>query len=94
MVYAMMEKDGLWTTSFNDNYLYKLNSKSLVIEKKMQISQGDSLFADFTMDRSRYVFYIHKLNSTQGDGGKILEVDTTGKILRSFTTPAKNMDWA
>ena len=82
-------KDGLWTTSFNDNYLYKLNSKSLVIEKKIQISQGDSLFADFTMDRSRSVFYLHKLNSTQGDGGKILEVDTTGKILRSFTTPAK-----
>lgn len=83
-------RGGLWTTSFNDNYLYKLNSKSLVIEKQVKILQGDSLFADITMDRARGVFFVHRLNSTQGAGGKIVEVDTNGNVLRTFDTPARN----
>ena len=84
-------KGGLWTTSFSDNYLYKLNAKSLVIEKKIKISEGDSLFSDFTMDREEGVFYVHRLNSTSsGSGSRIVKVDTTGKVLRTFTSPARN----
>ncbi|MFM7156346.1 MAG: hypothetical protein ACKO0Y_00880, partial [Bacteroidota bacterium] len=84
-------KGGLWTTSFSDNYLYKLNAKSLVIERKVKMSEGDSLFSDITMDRSQGVFYVHRLNSTSsGSGSRVVKVDTNGTVQRTFVSPARN----
>ena len=84
-------KGGLWTTSFSDNFLYKLNAKTLVIEKKIKMSEGDSLFSDITMDRAEGIFYVHRLNSTSsGSGSRIVKVDTTGKVLRSFISAARS----
>ncbi len=85
-------KDGLWTTSFQEAKIYKLNSTTLVIEKEISFANPkDSLCTDLTIDRKTGTLYIHKLNSTtSSNGGMIYTMDTTGKLLNSYSSPAAN----
>lgn len=85
-------KDGLWTTSFQEAKIYKLNSTSLIIEKEIPFENPkDSLCTDLTIDHATGTIYIHKLNSTTpGNGGLIYTMDTTGKLLNSYPSPATN----
>lgn len=80
-------KDGLWTTNLHGNKLYKLNCDDFRLIKEFQI-EGDSLFTDLTMDRQQGIFYIHRMNTTEGNGAKILVYDTLGNKIRSFASQA------
>lgn len=87
-------KDGLWTTTFDKDTsiggrLYKLNANTLVMEKSVKITQGDSLFTDLTFDRSTGEVYMHKITSTLAvSGGTVYVMDTNGVVKRSFKSPA------
>ena len=81
--------NGLWSTDFGGNKLYKLNGETFAIEKSITLP-GDSLFSDLTLDRQNGTLYIHKMNSTAGNGGKILVLDTLGNLIRSFNSPSKS----
>ncbi len=82
-------KNDLWSTDFGGNKLYKLDGNTFNILKFVQLP-GDSLFSDLTLDRQSGTLYIHKMNSTSGDGGKILILDTNGNTLKPpLTSPAK-----
>lgn len=80
-------KDGLWSTSFYGDKIAKLNLNTFSKEKEFGI-QGDSLFTDITMDRQNGILYVHKIGSTTQGGGAIIAVDTNGKFIRSFKSPA------
>jgi photosystem II stability/assembly factor-like uncharacterized protein len=80
-------KTGLWTTDFQSNTLRRLNSETFVKEKEFKLD-GDSLFSDIAMDRQNGILYIHRMNSTNGGGGKILVYDTTGNLINQFVSPA------
>ncbi len=83
-------RGGLWTTSFSTPYLYKLSATTLTIEKELRIPGGDSLYTDLTMDRHNGILYIHKLSSTSsGSSGSILVLDTAGRLLRQYASPAR-----
>ncbi|MDW7997630.1 MAG: hypothetical protein RMJ46_08160 [Bacteroidota bacterium] len=83
-------RGGLWTTSFYTPYLYKLNAVTLQIEKEVRVPGGDSLYTDITMDRSSGTLYVHKLHGTgSGTSGSILVLDTTGRLLRQYPSPAR-----
>jgi photosystem II stability/assembly factor-like uncharacterized protein len=81
-------KDGLWSTSFYGNTVAKLNVVTLMKEKEFKI-EGDSLFTGIAMDRDKGILYVHKIGSTTNGGGTIYTYDTTGKLIRSFKSPAK-----
>ncbi len=78
---------GLWTTSFQSNQLVRLNANTLSKEKSLTLP-GDSLFTDLAYDRNNHIMYIHKMNSTSGNGGVIIVIDTTGKVIKQFNSPA------
>ncbi len=80
-------KEGLWVTSFNSNQLVKLNANTFAREKSVTLP-GDSLFTDIAYDRDNNIIYVHRMNSTNGNGGNILIVDTNGKLIRQFPSPA------
>ena len=91
-------KDGLWTTSFEGDTarsgrLYRLNANTLVLEKIVKISAGDSSYTDLTFDRATSELYVHKiigLTATTGNGGIIYVMDTNGVVKRSFKSPVTN----
>ncbi len=84
------DRGGLWTTSFSTPYLYKLNATTLQVEKELPIPGGDSLYTDLTMDRENGILYVHKLTSTaSGTPGIILVLDTTGRLLGQYPSPAR-----
>ncbi|CAN5457134.1 hypothetical protein BH10BAC6_BH10BAC6_04250 [soil metagenome] len=84
-------KNSLWTTSFYERKLYKINASTLLLEKSIDLpaAAGDSLFTDLTMDREKGQIYVHKMGSSDGSGGVVLVLDTTGAIIRSFPTPSR-----
>ncbi len=79
--------DGLWVTSFQSNRLVRLNSTSLTKEKTITLP-GDSLFTDLAIDRENQIIYVHRMNSTAGNGGIIIVIDTNGNVLNQYTSPA------
>lgn len=79
--------NGLWATSFQSNQLVRLNANTLTKEKSLKLP-GDSLFTDLAYDRNNHLIYVHKMNSTSGNGGIILIVDTTGKVIKQYNSPA------
>ncbi|MEN3026585.1 MAG: hypothetical protein ABDH31_02610 [Chlorobiota bacterium] len=82
-------RGGLWTTSFYTPHLYKLSAATLQVEKEVRIPGGDSLYTDLTIDRANGLLYVHKLNGTaQGSSGLILVLDTTGRLVRQYPSPA------
>ncbi|HYF03899.1 MAG TPA: hypothetical protein VEC36_11015, partial [Patescibacteria group bacterium] len=82
-------RDGLWVTSFQSQYIYKLNSRTLKIQKEIKVPDVDSLCTDLTLDTERGLIYIHKLNSTTtSDGGVIITIDTNGTLIRRYKSPA------
>lgn len=80
-------KNGLWATSFNSNQLLKLNANTFVREKSVKLP-GDSLFTDIAYDRENDIIYLHRMNSTSGNGGMVLVLDTNGNLIRQFSSPA------
>ncbi|MCX7880537.1 MAG: YCF48-related protein [Ignavibacteria bacterium] len=80
-------KNGLWVTSFQTNQLVRLNANTFVREKSLTLP-GDSLFTDIAYDRNRHIIYVHRMNSTSGGGGNVIVLDTNGKVLREFQSPA------
>lgn len=80
-------KNGLWVTSFGSNQLLKLDATTLTRIKNVKLP-GDSLFTDIAYDRDKDILYIHRMNSTSGNGGFVLTVDTNGNLIRQFTSPA------
>ncbi len=85
-------RDGLWTTSFYEPKLYKLNATTLTLIKSINIrgNVGDSLFTDMTMDRSTGEIYLHRLNGSDGAGAVVIVLDTNGNVLRQFASQARN----
>lgn len=84
-------KNSLWTTSFYERKLYKINAQTLAMEKSLPLpaAAGDSLFTDLTMDRTSGLIYVHKMGSSDGSGGIILVFDTTGALVRSMPSPSR-----
>lgn len=80
--------NGLWTTSFYGNKLYKLNATTLQIESSFTIPGGDSLYTDIAIDRASQTIYVHKLTSSSTPaGGQILVMTPSGELLRTMTSP-------
>ncbi len=86
---AYDSKNGLWTTSFGDNKLVKLNATTLNIEKVVRIEKGDSLFTDLSFNKATGTIYLQKFVNTESGIGFIYEIDTTGKVLREFNSPGR-----
>jgi DNA-binding beta-propeller fold protein YncE len=80
-------RNGLWVTSFGSNQLVKLDASTFARVKSVSLP-GDSLFTDIAYDRDKDLMYIHRMNSTSGNGGYVLVVDTNGKLVRQFQSPA------
>ncbi len=80
---------GLWTTSFYGKRVYKLNSETLTIERFFEMPEGDSLFTDLTIDKSTSTMYVHRMNSTAGEGGQIYILDMDGNMIDKFVSRAK-----
>ncbi|MGQ9820102.1 MAG: T9SS type A sorting domain-containing protein [Candidatus Kapaibacteriales bacterium] len=80
-------KEGLWATSFQSNYLTRYNIHTFAKEKIIRLP-GDSLFTDLSYDRMNHLIYVHRMNSTSGNGGVIIVVDTNGNVIRQFQSPA------
>ncbi|MCX6153749.1 MAG: hypothetical protein NT007_06295 [Candidatus Kapabacteria bacterium] len=85
---AFDRKNSLWTTSFYSNELRKLNTSTFFTEKTITLP-GDSLFTDIAMDRDNGILYVHRQDPPGGAGGKILTLDTNGKLINQFASPAK-----
>jgi hypothetical protein len=83
--------NALWTSSFYERKLYKLNATTLRVEKSVELpaNVGDSLFSDISYDRTTGQIYMHKLLNSSGEGGRVIVVDTTGKVLRTFNSQAR-----
>lgn len=87
---AYDNKGGLWVTSFQSEYVYRVNAQTLVIEKEIKIPGVDSLCTDLAVDANKGLIYLHKLNSTTGnDGGVIITIDTNGTLIRKYNSPAE-----
>lgn len=84
-------RNGLWTTSFYEPAIYKLNAKTLRAEKKVALPSGvgDSLFTDLTFDKSTGLIYMHRLYNSNGIGGDVIVVDTNGVLVKVFASGAK-----
>ncbi|MES2765041.1 MAG: T9SS type A sorting domain-containing protein [Bacteroidota bacterium] len=82
-------KGSLWVTSFQSQFLYRLNAQTLTIEQEIKIPGVDSLCTDLAIDPAKGLLYIHKLNSTSpGAGAIILTLDIQGNLIRQFKSPA------
>jgi photosystem II stability/assembly factor-like uncharacterized protein len=83
-------KGGLWVSSFQSQYIYRVNAKTLIIEKEVQIPNVDSLCTDIAIDQEKGLLYIHKLKSTNPNdpGGTIITLDTNGNLIREYKSPA------
>lgn len=81
--------NSLWSTSFYERKLYKINGSTFEIEKVVQLDKavGDSMFTDITMDRATGTLYMHRI-LPGGVGGYVVTLDTNGKVLRTFPTKA------
>ena len=85
---AWDRQGGLWTTAFDDEYLYKLDPETFDLIKKVEVP-GDSLFTDLTIDRGNGVIYMHQLKSTLDfSGGNIIKIDTNGILIKKYDSPA------
>lgn len=84
-------RDGLWTTSFYERAIYKLNAKTLKVEKRVPLpaDAGDSLFTDMTIDKSTGLIYMHRLYNSTGNGANVFVIDTNGTIIKVFASAAK-----
>lgn len=81
-------KNALWTTSFRDNKLVKMNATNLAVEKVVRIKKGDSLFTDLTINKTTGTILLHKMKSSETSAeGLIMEVDTNGNVVRELTSP-------
>ncbi len=83
-------ENGLYTTSFYTNELFKLDATTLQEIKSIKMPKGyDNNFTDMCMDRSKGQLYIHRLTSqTAGSSARILVMDTAGNVVRSMISPA------
>lgn len=84
-------KGGLWTTSFQSNLMFKLDSETLLRIKSVELP-GDSLFTDLSFDRQSGHIYLHQLPSTTTgiQGAKIYKIDTTGKVIETYHNTWEN----
>lgn len=86
-------KNGLWATAFDSDTsiagrLYKYDATTLIFQKAVKITQGDSLFTDLTIDRTTSEIYVHKITTTSAAiGGKVYVMDTNGIVKRSYASP-------
>ncbi len=80
---------GLWTTSFYGKRLYKLNAETLIIERFFEMPEGDSLFTGITIDKEKKHLYVQRMNSTNGDGGWIYQMDYDGNLINTYLSRAK-----
>lgn len=75
------DKEGkLWSTSFYDGELYRLNPNNFTVEKSIKL-QGDSLFTDLAIDKENNLIYIHQLTSTLGGSGFLHIIDFEGNYV-------------
>ncbi len=82
-------ENSLWTTSFYSNKLSKINLTDFTVEQQYNLPAG-TLYTDLTYDKQNGVFYIHRMNDSNGIGGVILKVDKTGNLISQYPSPAKN----
>ncbi len=82
--------NGLYTTSFYTNEVFKLDATTLLMQRSFTMPKGfDNNFTDMAMDRANGLLYIHRLtNQTAGSSARIAVVDTNGKLIRSMISPA------
>ncbi|MBL7998788.1 MAG: hypothetical protein JNL32_09145, partial [Candidatus Kapabacteria bacterium] len=83
--------NGLWTTSFYTNKMYKLNATTMQIERELEMPAGnDKNFTDMTIDRERGHIYVHRLLDPSRDntGARVVVVDTNGKLIRTMISPS------
>lgn len=82
--------NGLYTTSFYTNDVFKLNATTLQMERSFKMPKGfDNNFTDMAMDRSKGQIYIHRLTQqVAGSSARILVIDTNGTLVRSLISPA------
>lgn len=81
-------KSSLWVTSFQSEYVYRVNAKTLTVEKEVKVPDVDSLCTGIAYNNG--ILYLHKLNSTDPNnpGGVIITLDTNGTLIRTFKSPA------
>ncbi len=81
--------NSLWTTSFYSNKLSQINLTDFSVVKQYDLPKG-TLYTDLTMDKQNGVFYIHRMNDSNGIGGVVLKVDKSGQLISQFNSPARN----
>jgi photosystem II stability/assembly factor-like uncharacterized protein len=84
-------KNALWSTSFYESKLYRINATTLEVEREISLANtDDSLCTDITIDRETSTLYVHKIgfSSAASAGGFIYTMDTNGVITNKFDSPA------
>ncbi len=83
--------NGLYTTSFYTNKLYKLNATTMQIEKDIDMpAQFDKNYTDMGYDKSTGNLFIHRLTNVNNNNSpsQVVVVDTNGKLVRQMSSPA------
>lgn len=79
---------GLWTTSFNSNQLFKLNADDYSVIKEIKLPAGQ-YYTDLTFDRENKFIFVHKMHSSDGNGGLIYVLDYDGNVMATHDSPAR-----
>lgn len=79
--------NSLWVTDFGGNQVHKVNLADFTITKSLTLPYSE-FYTDITINESKDLLYLHRLNQESGNGGKIITIDTIGNFIREFATPA------
>lgn len=82
-------ENSLYTTSFYENKLYKLNANDLSISSIYELPSG-SYYTGIAIDRKNKNIYVHRMTGEGGGGGYIFKLDYEGKLISQRNSPVKN----
>lgn len=85
---AYDHQGNLWATSFYTNRIYRYNAETLQLLESFPMPFGDSLFTDITVNRKNGHIYVHKMQSTSGGVGTIIELTPSGDLVATYLSPA------
>lgn len=80
-------ENSLWATDFGSNKVHKINLEDFTITKSLTLPYSE-FYTDISINESKDILYLHRLNESSGNSGKIITIDTSGNFIREFASPA------
>jgi photosystem II stability/assembly factor-like uncharacterized protein len=80
---------GLYTTSFYENKLYRLDADDFSVTTTLPLPPGE-FYTGVAIDKENKHIYVHKMKGEGGGGGFIFKLDYQGNLLEQMDSPARN----